>query len=96
MLSDFWQKYNYRVEPWGADYEPPIQFGEISLSQSDVDATVETDDWECFSPTVRSLPKHIVFIDGCRCIDAPLVGEDGNTVSYEVFGTIAVGAVVVD
>lgn len=84
------------MEPWGADYEPPIQFGEISLSQSDVDATVETEDWESFSPTVRSLPKRIIFIDGCRRIDAPLVGGDGNNVSYGVFGTIAVGAVVVD
>ena len=96
MLSDFWRKYNYRVEPWGADYEPPIQFGELSLSVSDVDATVETDDWECISPTVRSLPKRIIFIDGCRRIDAPLVGGDGNNVFYGVFGTIAVGAVVVD
>ncbi len=96
MLSDFWRKYNYRVEAWDSDYQPPIQFDEISLSQSDVDATVETEDWECVSPQVRSLPKRIVFIDGCRRIDAPLVGGDGNTVSYGVFGTIAVGAVVVD
>lgn len=96
MLSDFWQKYNYRVEAWDSDYQPPIQFDEISLSQSDVDATVETEEWECFSPTVRSLPKRIIFIDGCRRIDAPLVGGDGNNISYGVFGTLAVGAVVVD
>ena len=98
MLSDFWRKFNYRIEPWGNDYEPPIQIDDdVSLSESDIDPVVETEEWECFVSTgPRSLPRHLVFTDGCRRIDAPLVGGDGNTVCYGVFGTISVGAVVVD
>lgn len=98
LLTDFWQKFNYRIEPWGNDYDPPIQFGDdVSLSQSDIDAGVEAEEWAGFvSFSPRSLPRRLVFTDGCRRIDAPLVGGDGNAVCYGVFGTIASGAVVVD
>jgi uncharacterized protein len=96
--SNFWQEYKFRLEPWRTDYEPPIQLIEdLSPSQSDVDPTVETEDWECFQPDQPlQLPTRLIFIDGRRRIDASLVGGSGNTVAYGVFGTIAVGAVVVD
>ncbi|MDZ8032154.1 hypothetical protein [Nostoc sp. DedSLP04] len=97
-VSNFWRSHNFRLEPWGNDYEPPIQISdELSLSESDVNPTVETENWECFqSPEPRSLPNRLIFIDGRRRLDAGLVGGNGNTIIYGVFGTIAVGAVVVD
>ncbi|MCW5319340.1 hypothetical protein GTQ43_39180 [Nostoc sp. KVJ3] len=97
-VSNFWRSHNFRLEPWGNDYEPPIQISEeLSLSESDVNPIVETDNWDCFeSSQARSLPNHLIFIDGRRRLDAALVGGDGNTITYGVFGTIAVGAVVVD
>ncbi|MBD2453403.1 hypothetical protein H6G80_04860 [Nostoc sp. FACHB-87] len=98
-VSDFWRSHNFRLEPWGNDYEPPIQISEeLAPSESDVDPTVETSkDWENFEPEqVRSLPYKLIFIDGRRRLDAAIVGSNGNTIIYGVFGTIAVGAVVVD
>ncbi|MDF5711249.1 MAG: hypothetical protein PUP90_27155 [Nostoc sp. S4] len=97
-VSSFWRSHNFRLEPWGNDYEPPIQISEeLPLSESDVNPTVETDNWDCFEPTQpRSLPNRLIFIDGRRRLDATLVGRNGNTIVYGVFGTIAVGAVVVD
>ena len=97
-VDEFWRSHNFRMEPWGNNYEQPIQIVEdLALSESDVNPTVETEDWENFeSPKARSLPNHLIFIDGRRRIDAPLVGGDGNSITYGVFGTIAVGAVLVD
>ncbi|MEH2280523.1 MAG: hypothetical protein V7K90_04135 [Nostoc sp.] len=97
-VSKFWRSHNFRLEPWGNDYEPPIQISEeLSLTESDVNPTVETDNWDCFqSSQARSLPNRLIFIDGRRRLDAALVGGNGNTIIYSVFGTIAVGAVVVD
>jgi hypothetical protein len=98
-VSNFWRSHNFRLEPWGNDYEPPIQISEeLESSESDVDLTVETtNDWDSFEPEqVRSLPNKLIFIDGRRRLDAALVGSNGNTIIYGVFGTIAVGGVVVD
>lgn len=98
MSNDFWQDHNFRLEPWGTDYEPPIDLSEeLSASESEVDPTVETQDWSKRKPREQpELPNRLIFIDGRRRIDAALVGGDGNTVAYGAFGTIAVGAVVVD
>ncbi|MEH2037199.1 hypothetical protein [Nostoc sp.] len=97
-VSSFWRSHNFRLEPWGNDYEPPIQISEeLSLSESDVNPTVETKNWDSFeSPKPRSLPNHLIFIDGRRRLDAALVGGDGNTITYGIFGTISVGAVVIN
>lgn len=67
------------------------------MLNSDVDPKVETDNWDSFEFQVpRSLPNHLIFIDGRRRLDAALVGSNSNTIIYGVFGTIAVGAVVID
>lgn len=97
-VTHFWRSHNFRLEPWGNDYEPPIQISEeLSLTESDVNPTVETDNWDCFeSQAPRSLPHRLIFTDGRRRLDAALVGGNGNTIIYGVFGTIAVGAVVVN
>lgn len=94
----FWREYNFRIEPWSTDFEPPIGISEdLPASDSDVDPTVETKEWDRRKPpSPPSLPNRLIFIDGRRRIDAALVGGDGNTASYGAFGSIAVGAVVVD
>ncbi len=97
-VSDFWRSHNFRIESWSNDYEPPIQISEeLAPSDSDINPTVETDHWDSFeSQAPTSLPNRLIFTDGRRRLDAALVGGDGNTIIYGVFGTIAVGAVIVD
>ncbi len=96
--TDFWRDNNFRLEPWGTDYEPPIDLSEeFSISESEVDPTVETKDWTAFKPQKQpSLPNRAIFIDGRRRIDAAVVGGERDTVYYGAFGTIAVGAVIVN
>lgn len=98
MSNNFWQDHNFRLEAWGTDYEPPIDLSEeLSASKSEVDPTVEIEDWCRLKPRQQpQLPERLIFIDGCCRIDAALVGGNGSTVAYGAFGTIAVGAVVVD
>ncbi|BAZ08326.1 hypothetical protein NIES4071_01310 [Calothrix sp. NIES-4071] len=98
MSTEFWQNHNFRLEPWGSDYQPPIEIDELSESTSEVDATVETSDWSLFTrrPSEVDLPRRVIFIDGRRRIDAALVGGSGNVVNYGAFGTVAAGAVIVD
>lgn len=98
MSLDFWQENNFRLEPWGNDYEPPINLEDLSESASEVDPTVEEADWSkfCKHRPQLDLPQRLIFIDGRRRIDAALVGGSGNTVNYGAFGTIAVGAVLVN
>lgn len=98
MSKDFWQSQNFRIEPWGNDYQQAQQTDEeLAVSASEVDANVETDDWQPYRPVEwRSLPNQVIFIDGCRRIDAPLIGGTADEIIYGVFGTVAAGAVVID
>ncbi|MDJ0775197.1 MAG: hypothetical protein QNJ49_17510 [Mastigocoleus sp. MO_167.B18] len=99
MSLDFWRENNFRLEPWSTDYQPPIEIQELSSSESEVNHGVEETNWSDFISQKRvspELPQKLVFIDGRRRMDAALVGGAGNTINYGVFGTIAVGAVVVD
>ena len=98
MSLDFWKENNFRLEPWSTDYQPPIDIEELSSSESEVDPNVEEVDWSNFCKTrvQPELPQRLIFIDGRRRMDAALVGGSGNTINYGVFGTIAVGAVIVD
>lgn len=98
MSNHFWQEKNFRFEPWSSDYDSPIKLNEeISPSESEVDPTVETAEWQPYQPKrPPKLPSRLIFMDGRRRIDAALVGGEGNAVAYGAFGTIAVGAVVVD
>ncbi|MDH6055303.1 DNA double-strand break repair nuclease NurA [Umezakia ovalisporum] len=97
-VNNFWRSHNFRLEPWGNDYEPQIQINEeLALSESEVNPTVETDNWDSFeSQEPPLLPNRLIFTDGRLRLDAALIGGEGNTITYGVFGTIAVGAVVID
>lgn len=96
MSSNFWQDYHFRIEPWGTDYDSPIDIQE-SVPDNTVDPNVEGGDWVkrklTYEPT---LPKKIIFIDGRRRLDARFLGRQGNEVLYGAFATIAVGAVVIN
>lgn len=97
-VSDFWRSHNFRIESWGNDYEPPIQISDfLPRTESQIDPVVETSNWNRFvSPQASAMPNRLIFIDGRRRLDAALVGGSGDKVVYGVFGTIAVGTVVVD
>jgi uncharacterized protein len=95
----FWQDNDFRIDPWGLDYEMPINLSEDDdLSTTDVNPHVETSDWETPLRPLHEppLPSHLIFIDGRRRIDARLVGRNDNEPTYGAFATIAVGAVKVD
>lgn len=79
MSNEFWRSRNFRLEPWGADYEPAIDLSEeLSASKSEVDPTVETQDWRRLKPRQQpQLPHRLIFVDGCCRIDAALVGGNG-------------------
>ena len=82
MSLNFWKENNFRLEPWGTDYQSPIDLEELSESSSEVDPTVEAADWSKFKTTKPpELPQQLIFIDGRRRIDAALVGGSGNTVN---------------
>ena len=81
MSFDFWRENNFRLEPWGSDYQPAIDIEELSESVSEVDPSVEETDWSKFCkrrPQI-DLPQQLIFIDGRRRIDAALVGGSGNS-----------------
>lgn len=99
MSLDFWRDNNFRLEPWGSDYQPPIEIEQLEQTVSEVDANVEATNWSkfCQRPQkVPELPTKIILIDGRRRIDAALVGGSGDMVNYGAFGTVAVGAVIID
>lgn len=95
----FWQSNNFRIDPWGLDYELPIGLGqEDSSSLPAIDTDIETSDWTIPPKAVQepSLPDRLIFIDGRRRLDTRFVGRNGNEPTYGAFATLAIGAVVVD
>ena len=98
MSTDFWRQLQLKLDPWDAAYEPPVHLHEdAEASAKVVDATIETPDWRAIRPDpATELPDRVFFIDGCRRIDARLVGRSGHEVIYGAFATIAAGVVMVD
>jgi uncharacterized protein len=99
MSNNFWQNYNFRLEPWDTDYDSPINIEE-SVSDTAVDPNVEGGEWvkrrPNYGPTWAKKPSKIIFIDGRRRLDARFLGRQGNEVLYGAFATIAVGAVLIN
>ena len=97
-MTDFWQHFQLRLDPWGAEYEAPVGLEGEGATVEPVDATVEVaGPWSPLAvPADLALPDVLLFIDGRRRLDARLVGRDGDGPLYGAFATIAVGAVRVD
>lgn len=101
MSREFWQKYNFRLEPWGIQYDTPIQWADVVVNPDDIDLTLEQTDWGACEPQTEAAapaPRSLYFIDGRRRLDARFLGRqaDNNEPIYGAFATIAVGAVNID
>lgn len=96
VSTDFWQHFSFRLDPWGADYEAPVQLDAGSVeAEGPARLDVERAEWAPVDPVLPALPRQIAFIDGRRRVDARVVGRDGGAPLYGVFATVAVGAVLV-
>ncbi|MFN3429935.1 MAG: hypothetical protein ACK46X_08280 [Candidatus Sericytochromatia bacterium] len=96
MSSDFWQHHRLRFDPWGVDYDSPVQVGEAPDAARKVETEVEGLPWAPVRPNPATpLPDQILFIDGRRRLDARLVGSSDGQALYGAFATVAVGAVAV-
>lgn len=92
------EQIRLRLDPWPGDYDGALQIDELQEDQSaDVDTTVEANSWTTIPPGDDCRPSKLAFIDGVRRIDARIVGEKPNgQIVYGMFGSIAVGTVLVD
>jgi hypothetical protein len=97
LSSEFWQQHRLRFDPWGVDYDSPVQVGDAPDAARKVDTDVEGIAWAPVRASADTpLPKHVLFIDGRRRLDARLVGAQEGQALYGAFATVAVGAVAVD
>ncbi|MGF1491910.1 MAG: hypothetical protein ACFBSC_05525 [Microcoleaceae cyanobacterium] len=97
-MDNFWKHYDFRLEPWGVDYDTPVRFSaDETLSDVAIELDVEQADWSaCSAPKSTSLPERLLFVDGRRRVDARFLGRNGNELIMGAFGTVAVGGVLVD
>ncbi|NJO44834.1 MAG: hypothetical protein HC835_03940 [Oscillatoriales cyanobacterium RM2_1_1] len=97
-LDNFWKNYQIRLEPWGIDYDTPVQFSaEETPADIAIDLNVEQPEWlPCQAPNSTPLPERLLFVDGRRRVDARFMGRNGHDLVVGAFGTVAVGGVLVD
>jgi hypothetical protein len=84
------------LDSWQPDYEGSVQVeSPLEESSVEVDATVESVLWEpVCKPPIESLPS-IYFLDGTRRTDARVLAMEGGKVIHGLFGSAAIGAVLV-
>lgn len=98
MSANFWETYNFRLEPWATEYDSPVNLVPADEeSETPVNLHVETEHWLPCKPEVQpELPEQIIFVDGRRRLDGRFLGKDNGEILYGAFATIAVGAVQVN
>ncbi|MGB0561731.1 MAG: hypothetical protein ACPGVO_07985, partial [Spirulinaceae cyanobacterium] len=99
MSREFWQSHNFRLEPWGLEFDTPIQWGEDATAPSQVELELEQTDWvACDTKSEIAAPRSLYFIDGRRRLDARFLGRqpERNEPIYGAFATYAVGAAAID
>jgi hypothetical protein len=98
MSREFWQQYQLRLEPWGIEFDTPIQWDEENVNPEQIDLTPEQTDWSACEPQAElQMPRSLWFIDGRRRLDARCLGrQTDNEPLYGAFATFAVGAVAIN
>jgi hypothetical protein len=87
-----------RLDPWASDYGTTLQAEEVNSSVAErVSLDVERDvgEWRPITPrhSMDDWP-HVIFVDGCRRIDARVFLEDHRRqLAFGLLGSCAVGAV---
>lgn len=87
--------YSLRLDPWGAEYEGMVQFGEED-EVVPVDIRIESAAWAAIRPPAAPPPRRIAFVDGVRRIEHRLLIGDGERTVFGLLGSFGVGAVLVD
>jgi hypothetical protein len=88
-------RYALRLDPWAAEYEGSIQFGEEDEGVA-VDIRVEAAAWAAFRPESAPPPRRIAFVDGVRRIEHRLLVVDAERTVFGLLGSFGVGAVRVE
>jgi len=94
----FWQDNEFRIDPWGEDFELPISIGELETDSTQlVHPDVEGLNGQPRQPEqLPPLPEQLIFIDGRRRLDRRLIGRNNGSMLYGAFATIGVGAVQIN
>src|SRR6266446_6543388 len=85
-----------RLDPWDVDYGTELPLDAEDLPTEDVVLDVETPagEWKPVIPRSMVRPR-LAFVDGVRRIEARLVVRRADRVAHGIFGSFAVGSVVV-
>lgn len=87
----------FRLDPWPADYQSPVQIEEIPGSSAEVDPEVETARWQALRPIGAGRPDQIYFVDGVMRVEARVLADsESGAIIHGLLGTIGTGAVSVD
>lgn len=85
-----------RADPWTPDYGMGFE-ARLDETPARAEPGVETDDWSRPIVPAAALPGTLWFVDGVRRVELRLLAsDDGETQSFGLFGTHAVGAVRCD
>jgi len=85
-----------RLLAWDAEYGPEVALDAPVGNGEEVDLAVEVEParWQPIQPHDAVRPARVVFVDGVRRIDVRLLGTRGDAVFHGLFGSYAVGTVV--
>ncbi len=84
--------HTLRLDPWTPTYESALQLEDDE--PDNVDAFVETNDWQVIRPLASETPESIFFIDGVRRVDTGIVDEANDSLAYGLLGSYAAGVTV--
>src|SRR5437899_6133843 len=84
--------HTLRLDPWAPTYESALQLEDDE--PDNVDAFVETNDWQVIRPVASETPASIFFIDGVRRVDTGIVDEANDSLAYGLLGSYAAGVTV--
>src|SRR5262249_46729520 len=85
-----------RLDPWDVDYgaEVPLEADEAPAEDVGLDVEIPAGEWKPISPPQAARPR-LAFVDGVRRIEARLILRRADHVAHGLFGSFAVGSVIV-
>jgi hypothetical protein len=85
-----------RIDPWDVDYgtELPLDTDDVPDEGAVLDVEVPLGEWKPITPP-RVVRPRLVFVDGVRRVEARLVVRRADRIAHGLFGSFAVGSVVI-
>lgn len=82
------------LDPWPPDYDSALQVDqEDDLPSPEVDIKVEFSEWKAIPRMPLDSALVMYFVDGVRRIEARLISQESDQITYGLFGSIGVGSV---